>query len=358
MLRLVFGLGTRAVERVEDDYPQIIALDQPLVRPYSEIEDVMRFSQHNVDLLDAKEDMLRTLEVTNLLTEVDTKLDLIASRDHQAEQKMKELGKKGTNIWMLTFEKLLSQTDFPQIMQKILKILESRYQYPVDIEFTANFTKNDELKINLVQCRPLQTKGLTAHVTIPEKIKSEKILFKSYGYTMGGSISQPIRRIIYIDPATYVQMPLTQKYDVARLVGRLNKQIPDRETTPALLLGPGRWGTTMPSLGLSVNFAEINNVTVLAEVAYEGSNLMPELSFGTHFFRDLVESDIFYVAIFPQKQDVIFNKDWFEQMPNLLTKFLPDSNKYASVVRVYETNGEQLQIMCDILSQEVICFFT
>jgi hypothetical protein len=358
MLRLVFGLGTRAVERVEDDYPQIIALDQPLVRPYSEIEDVMRFSQHNVDLLDAKEDMLRTLEVTNLLTEVDTKLDLIASRDHQAEQKMKELGKKNTNIWMLTFEKLLSKTDFPQIMQKILKILESRYQYPVDIEFTANFTKNDELKINLVQCRPLQTKGLTAHVTIPEKIKSEKILFKSYGYTMGGSISQPIRRIIYVDPATYVQMPLTQKYDIARLVGRLNKQIPDRETTPALLLGPGRWGTTMPSLGVSVNFAEINNVTVLVEVAYEGSNLMPELSFGTHFFRDLVESDIFYVAIFPQKQDVIFNKDWFEQMPNLLTKFLPDSNKYASVVRVYETNGEQLQIMCDILSQEVICFFT
>ncbi len=358
MLRLVFGLGTRAVERVEDDYPQIIALDQPLLRPYSDIEDVMRFSQHNVDLLDAKENMLRTINLPSLLEKTDIRLDLLASPDRNAEQRMKELGGKGKRIWVLTFEKLLSQTDFAQTMQKMLKILESHYQYPVDIEFTANFTKNTELKINLLQCRPLQTKGPTARVTIPEKIESGKILFKTRGYTMGGSISQPIKRIIYVDPAAYVQMPISQRYDIARLVGKLNRQISNRETTSTLLIGPGRWGTTTPSLGVPVSFAEINKVAVLAEVAYEGGNLMPELSFGTHFFQDLVESDIFYVAIFPQKQDVIFNQRRFLQMPNLLTEFLPDSGKYADTVRVYQTNNEQLQIMCDILSQEIICFFT
>ena len=126
---------------------------------------------------------------------------------------------------------------------------------------------------------------------------------------------------------------------------------------PTILLGPGRWGTTTPSLGVPVSFSEINNMTVLAEIAYESGNLMPELSFGTHFFQDLVESDIFYVAIFPQKQNVTFNKDRFLQMPNLLTEFLPDSNKYAGTVMVYEADGEQLQIMCDILSQKIICFF-
>ncbi len=357
MLRLVFGLGTRAVERVEDDYPQIIALDQPLLRPYSEIEDVMKFSQHNVDLLDAEEDKLRTLEVTELLEKVEMKLDLIASRDHRAERRMKELGMESKNIWILTFEKLLSKTDFSRIMQKMLETLESHYQYPVDIEFTANFTKNDELKVNLVQCRPLQTKGLTARVTIPNKIDSKKILFKTCGYTMGGSISTPIRRIIYVNPAAYVQMPLTQKYDIARLVGKLNSQISDRETTPTMLLGPGRWGTTTPSLGVPVSFAEINMVAVLAEIAYEGGNLMPELSFGTHFFQDLVETDIFYLAIFPQKDNVFFNRDCFSHMPNLLTNFSPESNRYTDVVKVYETDHEQLQIMCDIVSQQVVCFF-
>jgi len=355
MLRLVFGLGTRAVDRVEDDYPQIIALDQPLLRPYSEIEDAAKFSQHSVDLLDIEENMLRTVELPNLLERVDVRLDLVASPDRHTERRMKELGRSGKRIWILTFEKLLSKTDFTQTMQKMLKVLDSHYQYPIDIEFTANFTKNDELKINLVQCRPLQTKGLTAKVTIPENIDSDKILFKSRGYTMGGSVSQPIRRVIYVDPATYMQMPLSQKYDIARLVGKLNRQITDRETTPTILLGPGRWGTTTPSLGVPVSFAEINRVAVLAEVAYEGGNLMPELSFGTHFFQDLVETDIFYVAIFPEKQDAIFNQKWFLQMPNLLTEFLPDGSKYVDAVRVYETNGEQLQVMCDIRTQEVIC---
>jgi hypothetical protein len=123
------------------------------------------------------------------------------------------------------------------------------------------------------------------------------------------------------------------------------------------LLGPGRWGTTTPSLGVPVNFSEINKISVLVEMAYEGGNLMPELSFGTHFFQDLIESDVFYVALFPQKENVVFNKDRLLEMPNLLADFLPEERKYEDVVKVYEVDSDQLQIMCDIVSQKVICFF-
>ena len=358
MLRLVFGLGTRAVDRVEDDYPQTIALDEPLSRPYADRDDAVRFSQHKVDLLDISQNCLSTVGTIDLLNDnLNVKLDLIASPDRQTEQKMKELGMKGRRAWILTFKKLLSKTDFPQVMQNMLKTLEGHYQYPVDIEFTANFTKDDKFKINLVQCRPLQTKGLTAKVTISEDINSENILFESCGYTMGGSISQPIKRIIYVDPQAYVETPISRKYSIARLIGKLNRQIANRETTPTLLFGPGRWGTTTPSLGVPVSFAEINKVAVLVEVAYEGGNLMPELSFGTHFFQDLVESDIFYVALFPQKKSVVFNKDKLLEMPNLLTSFLPEEHKYEDVVKVYEVDSDRLKIMCDIISQKVICFF-
>ena len=141
-------------------------------------------------------------------------------------------------------------------------------------------------------------------------------------------------------------------------MGKLNRQIANREISPTLLLGPGRWGTTTPSLGVPVRFAEINKITALVEIAYEGGNLMPELSFGTHFFQDLVESDIFYVALFPQKKNVVFNKDKLFEMPNLLTSFLSEEHKYENVVKVYEVDSNQLQIMCDIVSQKVICFFT
>lgn len=359
MLRLVFGLGTRAVDRVEDDYPQTIALDQPLLRPYADREGESRFSQHNADLLDTSQNCLRTVSVTDLLNdELNMKLDLIADSDPHTERKMKELGMKTQRYWLLTFKKLLSNTNFTEIMQKILKTLEKYYQYPVDIEFTVNFTGDDAFKINLVQCRPLQTKGIKASVQLPKNINSEKILFASQGYTMGGSISQPIKRIIYVDPQAYVEMPISQKYSIARLIGKLNRQIANKEITPTILFGPGRWGTTTPSLGVPVNFAEINKIAVLVEIAYEGGNLMPELSFGTHFFQDLVESDIFYVALFPQKESVVFNKDKLAEMPNLLTDIFPEERKYEDVVKVYEIDSSQLQIMCDVISQKIICFFT
>ena len=359
MLRLVFGLGTRAVDRVEDDYPQTIALDKPLLRPYGKKADAVKFSQHKVDLLDTNQNCLSTVDFSDLLKEdININLKLLATKDLQLERKIKELGLNTQKSWLLTFEKLLSKTNFTQVMQKLLKTLESNYKYPVDVEFTINFIDDDSFRINLVQCRPLQTKGLKANVQIPKDIKSDNILFSSSGFTMGGCISQQIRRIIYIEPQAYVEASISQKYSIARVIGKLNRQIISREVMPTILLGPGRWGTTTPSLGVPVSFSEINKIAVLVEIAYHGGNLMPELSFGTHFFQDLVESDIFYSALFPQKESVAFNSEQLLEMPNMLTSFLPEEKTYENVIRVYETNTNQLQIMCDIVSQKVVCFFT
>jgi hypothetical protein len=357
MLRLVFGLGTRAVDRVEDDYPQTIALDQPLLRPYADREDASRFSQHHADVLDTGSNRLRTVEIIDLVNEQpDLNLDLLASPDPQTERRMKELGMKGRRSWILTFNKLLSSTDFTRVMQNMLKTLELHYQYPVDVEFTVNFTGDDSFRINLVQCRPLQTKGLQAEVRIPKDIKAERLLFASEGYTMGGSIAQPIKRIVHVDSRAYVEMPVSDKYSVARLIGKLNRQITDRQTTPTMLMGPGRWGTTTPSLGVPVTFAEISRMAALVEVAYEGGNLMPELSFGTHFFQDLVETDIFYVALFPGKKGVVFNRDLLLGMPNSLAGMLPEQRKYEDVVKVYNLDREPLKLMCDVVSQKTACF--
>jgi len=358
MLRLVFGLGTRAVERVDDDYPQIVALDEPLKRPYSKTQDVMRFSQHKVDLLNLADNRLGTREVWDLLrTNPDINTDVIASVDLESQRRMREQGIKG-DAWVITFKKLLSETEFVPTMQRMLQTLEKNYEYPVDIEFTTNFTQDNQMKVNLVQCRPLQTKGIATQVNIPDNIEPQKTLFKSRGHTMGGSITSPITRVIYVDPKPYLDAPLEQKYDIARLVGKLNRQIDDRQTLPTILFGPGRWGTTTPSLGVPVSFAEINNVLVLVEIAYEGGNLMPEVSFGTHFFQDLVETDIFYVAIFPGKDEVVFNRDMLAGMPNSLSDLLPENAKYQDIVKVYDARGENLQIMCDMMTQRVVCFLS
>jgi hypothetical protein len=357
MLRLVLGLGTRAVNRVEDDYPRVISLDAPLLRPVSGMNDIRKYSQRQVDVLDINENILNAVPAEKLLGgDVGIKLDLVAVRDSEMARRAKQLG-QNREYWLLTFEKLLSDTSFVEIMQRILRILENHYQYPVDIEFTVNFTHDEKPVINLLQCRPLQTKGRQEHHEIPSDVQPEKIFFRCDGYFMGGSISSSIRKIIYVEPEAYVNLPLSGKYDIARLVGKLNRQIANREAEPTILLGPGRWGTTTPSLGIPVSFHEINNMTVLVEIAYEGGNLIPELSFGTHFFQDLVEGDIFYVAVFPNEENVVFNRQRLDEMPNLLAELVPQSGKYANVVRVHEVDSGQLQIIGDMVSQKLICLF-
>jgi hypothetical protein len=226
----------------------------------------------------------------------------------------------------------------------------------VDIEFTVNYTGESSYAINLVQCRPLQTKGKGKRVKIPRDVPREKVLFRSAGNFMGGSTNLSIERVIMVDPDSYHALKLSEKYDIARLIGKINRQMGSREALSALLVGPGRWGTTTPSLGVPVRFSEINNISVIVELAHIGGQLMPELSYGTHFFQDLVETDIFYVAVFPDAATSFFSKGPLEKYPNRLAELFPDMEKYAHVVDVRDVGDAPCSLYADIVAQEALCF--
>ena len=357
MLRIVFGLGTRAVNRVENDYPRIVALDAPLVKPHGALEDIRRFSQHDVDVLNLEDNRFHSLSLSQVVGEdLDARLDLIGVRDTEAAERLRASGRSAPDLWALTFDEFMTATPFTEIMSRMLKTLEEVYQYPVDIEFTANFNAEGRLQVNLLQCRPFQTKGQNVRVEIPGKIKKQRILLRQEGNFMGGSVSQPLNRIIYIDPQGYARLSLSEKYDVARLVGRLNKLIEDRENTPTALFGPGRWGTTTPAMGVPVTFSEINNIAAIAEIAYQDGSLIPDLSFGTHFFQDLVEMDIFYMAIYPDRKEVLFNREWWAGMPNLLGELAPRDGQLEEVVRVYDVRERSLLLLSDVVTQRLICY--
>jgi hypothetical protein len=357
LLRLVFGLGTRAVNRVENDYPRIIALDAPLVKAHSSLNDARRFSQHDVDMLNLEENRFESMALAQVLEEgLDAHMELLGARDTEASDRMRAMGRPVRDYWILTFDELLSATEFPALMSRMLKTLETVYEYPVDIEFTGNFNLDGKLQVNLLQCRPFQTKGQDVRVAIPDAVSDDRILLRQEGNFMGGSVSQAISRIIYIDPQGYTKLSLSEKYDVARLVGRLNKLIEHRKAVPTLLLGPGRWGTTTPAMGVPVNFSEINNIAAIAEIAYRDGSLIPDLSFGTHFFQDLVEMDIFYMAIYPDREKVFFNASWLASLPNRLADVSDRDSQYAGVVRVCEVQEKDVRLLSDVVTQRVICF--
>ncbi len=357
MLRLVLGLGTRAVNRIENDYPRVVALDAPLLRPQAGIAEVRQYSQHEVDLLNTDSNSLETLPLKELIgQDVGIDLESLGDWDSETAEKLRERGISREPDWVLTFNNFLSNGSFTKIMRQMMKILEEKYHYPVDIEFTLNFTPGDDYRINLVQCRPLQTKGRQQTVVMPTRVSRKQILFESEGNFMGGTISQPLRRVIYVDPERYNAFNLYEKYDIARLIGKLNRQILERSDMPTLLIGPGRWGTTTPSLGVPVRFSEINQITAIVELEYQSGSLLPELSFGTHFFQDLVETDIFYVAIFSGRKNVTFNREWLAPCPNLLWDLVPEDGRYEASVQVCDLKDGELYLKSDILSQKVICY--
>jgi hypothetical protein len=112
------------------------------------------------------------------------------------------------------------------------------------------------------------------------------------------------------------------------------------------LIGPGRWGTTTPSLGVPVHFRDISFVKALVEVAYPKAGMMPEVSFGSHFFQDLVEGDIFYAAVYDGDEHCVFRPDLLRERTIL---------QEESGLTLCETPG--LRLYADVTTQRMVCYF-
>lgn len=351
MLRLVFGLGTRAVDRVIGDYVKIVALDDPSRLPLLTAQDERKYSQHKADVLDLPNNKWCSKDISDLIKQdIKVRKNLFLTMDYAEADRLRYLGY--TNLptpFTVNFRKMLSDTRFPEIMKKTLKLLSEEYDYPVDIEFTVNFQNEKEFFFNLVQCRPLQTRGLGKTVEIPKLESTDDCLFYSEGNFMGGNLRIKLDKVIFVDIHEYLACPEQDKYQIARDIGKLNSALKDENV---LLMGPGRWGTTTPSLGVPVHFTEISNMAAMCEISYQSEGLMPELSYGSHFFQDLVESGVFYIALFKEQEGVVFREEKLKG-ENLLGKILPESVEFENVIKVIDVKG--MELYSDICRQRVFC---
>jgi hypothetical protein len=361
VLRLVFGLGTRAVRRADDDYTRIVALNAPSRRPEANLSEVRDCAQRRVDVLDLESRQLVSREFEEVARcSENLPLSLVASRDTELQRLARGAGRPQVFPWVLTFDKLLASTPFVEDMRLMLRELETAYDYPVDIEFAANFLEDQSYRINLVQCRPFQVKGGTASVRLPESLPAEDLVFEARGAIIGRSVSCCVDRLVYVVPRLYGQLCQSDRYSVARLIGRITRLAAPPERV-LMLVGPGRWGTTMPSLGVPVSFAEISRVSILCEIVEMREGLAPDVSLGTHFFNDLVEMQILYLALFPGQQGQRINARLLEEAPNRLSELIPGESPWSQVVRVIDpaelAAGRKLCLTADVLNQRALCYF-
>ncbi len=360
MIRLVFGMGTRAVDRSDDDYTRIVALNAPTRRPEASFSEVVQYAQRRVDVLDLEANHLSSVSFAEIVDRhPDIPLPMFASRDRHRDPDTRRPARE--QPWVLTFDRLLADTSFVADMRDMLHTLQDAYQHPVDVEFTLNFTEADTFQINLVQCRPLQVRGAgDALGDPPASIPPGNVILESRGAVIGNSVELKIDWILYVVPSVYGELRESDRYAIARLIGEVT-HLPALAQMSVMLLAPGRWGTTTPALGVPVSFVDIAGVSVLGEIVAMRANLVPDVSLGTHFFNELVERDILYLALFPGKPGNAINADFFERKTeNRLAEFLPDQAEWARAVRLIDCSslpeGGILTLNANSIRQRAVCY--
>jgi hypothetical protein len=352
-LRVVWGMGTRAVERVANDYPRIIALSHPQLRPEVGVAKIRKYSQHFVDVVDLEHDEFRSLPVRQVIADDYPALRYLVSVDKGGylAPLISRMDAADADDLILTFDRMTQDQRFVILMKVILSKLERHYKWPVDIEFVADIEPgypHADYDIHLLQCRPLVSQEWLGKVEIPEEIPEQDMILTACKLVPQGVVSR-VRYVVYVDPVAYGRIPdYVTKLELARVIGRLNKHL---EGEQFILIGPGRWGSSNLDLGVKVTYGDIYNTKMLVEIPLIKEGSTAEASYGTHFFQDLVETGIFPLPITLDEDGAMLNLPFLTESPSVLADLLPSDATYARYIRVIDvpavTGGRYMEILMD-----------
>ena len=351
MLRLVMGLGTKAVDRTKEDYPRLANLDRPTVTVLTTAAERHKFSQRYVDVLDCSQNTLTEVSLDALLPSLPLWYkNIVLEHDFEAESRLREMGRYDP-VWFISCQSLLEKRTFTDLMQKILKVLEQVYCNPVDIEYTVNIDQDGDFMVNLLQCRPLYLGAEGENIDL-QKLHLNDVFFDIRDSSMGSSVKRKIDVIVQIDPVLYYEYPHHRKYDVATAIDRINSHYKGTGKH-LLLMAPGRIGTSSPELGVPVTFRNISNFSAICEVSDDRAGYRPELSYGSHMFQDLVEADIIYGAIYNNQKTLHYEPDLFLDALDLFALICPESPELKQMIKVWE--AEDVYYWLDSVSNHGIC---
>jgi pyruvate, water dikinase len=346
LVRIVPGLGTRAVDRLSDDFSMLVAPGQPNLRVNVSVDEVIRYSCKMMDVINLENGKFETINAGEFLKKHGAELPgvekvvSVIKDDHVKSTSLFNLDFEEDDM-VVNFEGLIHKGKFIPRMKRIMEVLQENIESPVDIEFAS-----DGHNFFLLQCRPQSyTQGGTP-TPIPKDIPENAILFSASKYISNGQVPD-ITHIVYVDPDKYNAIEdLKNMKEIGRVVGHLNKLLPKRKF---ILMGPGRWGSRGDiKLGVNVTYSDINNTAMLIEIARKKGNYVPDLSFGTHFFQDLVEASIRYLPLYPDETDNHFNEHFLLHSKNILSEVLPEYAHLEDTIRVIDvnesTNGKILRV--------------
>jgi predicted nucleotidyltransferase len=360
LLRIVPGLGTRAVDRLSNDYPVLVSPGQIGLRVNTTIDEIVRYAPKNIDAINLKTNSFETIEIRELLKKLGDKIPninkIVSIFDGQVIRAPmgNEIDFEKDDL-VVTFDGLLTKTKFIDKLNNFISLLEEKLGAPVDIEFAS-----DGYDFYLLQCRSQSYTEGAEPAYIPKNIPRDRVVFTANRFISNGRVPD-ITHIVYVDPQGYDALSdHSSLVAVGRAVGNLNKLLPRKRF---VLMGPGRWGSRGDiKMGVKVTYSDISNTAVLVEIAKKKQDYLPEPSFGTHFFQDLVESGIRYLPLYPDDPGIIFNEAFFNNAENMLSEVLPDFSFLTDTLKVIDvvnnTKGLQLRILLNAEHDEAVALLS
>ncbi len=235
---------------------------------------------------------------------------------------------------VITFDEMLRKTNFAVSMRKILQKLESNYNAPVDMEFTLHLEEteigNPTIQYTILQCRPQSHLSDSPEGQIPANLEDKDMLFSTYFMVPQGMVTN-ITHALFVPPEEYYKLDEAGRYKLARAIGQVNSKLHEKQY---VLVGPGRWGSTNTDLGVPVAYSDIFNTAALIELSGKDIGAAPEPSLGTHFFQDLLEAQIYPLAILVDDPENVFQKSFFYHAPNRIGDFIKADDWLKNILRL------------------------
>ena len=353
MLRLVMGLGTAAVDRRTGSYPRLVSLDNPTKVLSTDVNDRQQFSQRIVDAISAITNDVEGFDAMKIERSVPRYLkNMIYSHNYETESRLRERG-DWRDVLFITCDGLTKNEQLIADMRDILALIQSHYEYPVDTEYTINFAPDGGYVIDLLQCRPLQLTAEGDKITVPDGIDTKAILLETKGVSMGFSRELSLDGVVYIDPILYYQLPYRRKYEIKDALAKVNWHYRG-QGKHLLLLTPGRICTSSPELGVPSGFSDISEFSVIAEVSESKVGYIPELSYGSHIFQDLVEAGILYTAVFEKESTVAYTPELLKQFADKTEELTSLAEDIQDVFRVYDPDEGALTLYYDMGDEHLL----
>lgn len=305
VIRLVYGLGTRAVGR---NYARLLALKNPGLRPEgNNPNDIKRYAQEYFDALNLEKDEFVSHHISEVMNIPEHNLHIVASimKDNDYITSYETYLSSLDKI-ILTFDPIIETTRwFPllPLLQELLQRLSMSMEMEIDLEFAVEFDKEGGT-FYILQIRPLTAREEHTEIKMQPPDNS-KILIKS-NRVLGNGIKENIKHIVYLKAEAYDPKNVDR---IVRTIASWNEEIGEQGY---ILIGPGRWGTTNYLLGVPIHYAQITNASVIIEIAK--GRFAPELSYGTHFFGDLLANAHLYLSVITEKGDYI-NSELLDKLP-------------------------------------------